>query len=168
MRLQKMIGKTLPLFLLPIISGAIYAQTVSPVVLGSAGGEAEVGDVTIMWTVGELAVATLSNGEEVVTQGFHQPPEGTTSVSYGTGSVVSVRVRPNPVADELFVGLPDGTAGEVRVELIDMLGQQVLTSTAQPGAAELRLDVGTLPSGVYAVRVLLKEGAQSGLVTIRR
>lgn len=48
------------------------AQSISPSVIASSGGSGTVGGVTVDWTVGEVAVTTLDNGTNILTQGFHQ------------------------------------------------------------------------------------------------
>jgi hypothetical protein len=54
-----------------VVSSA-SSQSISPSVIGAAGGSGSAGGVTIDWTVGELAVTTLNNGSNILTQGFHQ------------------------------------------------------------------------------------------------
>ena len=169
MRGQITIRRSLFLLLLLAASAGVSAQTVSPTVLGSAGGEGKVdGDITIMWTVGELAVTTLSDGNSVITQGFHQPPDGTSAVPTTSPFSAAVRLRPNPVTDELFVDLPETYSGKAEVELIDMLGQSVMQRVAEPGTTSLHLDVRTLPAGVYSIQLRVEEGVLSGMITIRR
>ena len=116
----------LPLVLLLVATSATYGQDFSPTVIGSAGGEGEVGGMTIMWTVGEVAVATLTNGGKCFNPGLsisHQ--RETTSAPLLTDRLVGVSVHPNPVANELFVELPEVHSKEVYVELVDMLGSRV-------------------------------------------
>ena len=55
-----------------IISIDCAGQNFTPVVIGSSGSEAQVGDLHISWTLGELATSTLINGGIIVSQGFHQ------------------------------------------------------------------------------------------------
>lgn len=55
-----------------LASGGLCAQSISPSVIGSAGGSGTVGAVSVDWTVGEVATATLANGPNILTQGFHQ------------------------------------------------------------------------------------------------
>ena len=54
------------------VSTAGLGQSISPSVIGSAGGSGSAGGVTLDWTVGETAVTTISNGSNTITQGFHQ------------------------------------------------------------------------------------------------
>ncbi|QQR87726.1 MAG: hemagglutinin protein [Flavobacteriales bacterium] len=55
-----------------IASPLLSAQSISPSVIGSAGGTGIVGTTTLSWTIGETAVSTLDNGSNILTLGFHQ------------------------------------------------------------------------------------------------
>ncbi len=61
-------------FIFTIISAVVLnAQSVSPEVIASAGESFQGTSMKIDWTLGEIAVTTIQNGERVITQGFHQP-----------------------------------------------------------------------------------------------
>ncbi|MEZ5082109.1 MAG: hypothetical protein R2750_01450 [Bacteroidales bacterium] len=51
----------------------IYAQSVSPEVISSAGDYYEGTNVSLSWTLGEIATETYTNGNVILTQGFQQP-----------------------------------------------------------------------------------------------
>lgn len=60
--------------LLPVLIPAIMmAQSVSPEVVSSAGDYYENGNVSLSWTLGEIATETYTNGNVILTQGFQQP-----------------------------------------------------------------------------------------------
>jgi hypothetical protein len=75
----------------------------------------------------------------------------------------SVNVVPNPAADraEIFANLQD--AGHVSVDVLDLLGQQVMhvaSGTRPAGPAQWAMDLGGLPSGLYLVRVQQQNAVQ--------
>lgn len=149
-------------------TAAAFGQDVAPQVVASAGGDAKVGDVTIMWTVGEIAVTTLQNGNYYVTQGFHQPPRETTDAPYDMVADASVQVWPNPVATELFASVGDDMEAIGSVELLDMVGRSVMKTEGTPGMRQARLNVADLPSGSYVVRLVAGEHRSTRVVTIQR
>ncbi|MCB0807326.1 MAG: hypothetical protein KDC05_16140 [Bacteroidales bacterium] len=55
---------------IPVI---LFSQQISPSVISSAGEEYSNGNISLSWTLGELATETLSNGNNTLTQGFQQP-----------------------------------------------------------------------------------------------
>jgi hypothetical protein len=48
-------------------------QSLSPFVVANAGSSGNNGNISLDWTVGEPCIATLSSGNTILTQGFHQP-----------------------------------------------------------------------------------------------
>lgn len=158
------------LIALGFVAGAaqLAAQTVSPAVIASAGGSGTANGVTVMWTLGEVAVITLEGAEGYLTQGFHQPPEGTTGAPYEAEPTVSVDVWPNPAAGSLLVSMAEEGRGIESVELLDMVGRPVLVKNGEPGVSQLRLDVTAVPSGTYMVRLKTATGQHSRVVTIRK
>ena len=57
------------------INGAT-AQQLSPSVIASAGGSFQSTEFSLDYTLGETFITTLSNGQNILTQGFHQPQAG--------------------------------------------------------------------------------------------
>lgn len=53
----------------------LFSQSVTPQVINSAGGGGQVGasGVEVYYNIGEPIIATVSNGTDVITQGFLQP-----------------------------------------------------------------------------------------------
>lgn len=152
------------------LAGALQAaaQSVTPWVLASAGSQGKVGDVTIMWTLGEFAVTTLENSSGYITQGFHQPPLGTTSAPYENPLNASIDVWPNPVTEALFVRVGEEFKTVEEVAMLDMLGRPLLSVAGKPGEVQVRLDVAGLPSGSYVMRIKAGEYQGSRVVTIQK
>lgn len=149
-------------------TGHLVAQTVSPSVIASAGGSGTAQGVTVMWTVGELAVTTLHNNDIYLTQGFHQPPPGLSSTPYDVEPSTSLDVWPNPTANAVFVSVREDVRAVESVELVDMIGRPVVSMNAAPGATQLRLDVSAVPSGTYIVRLKTADAHHSRIVTIQK
>lgn len=54
----------------------LEAQTITPYVLNTCGGDGSAGGITINYNIGETFIATLDNGNNMITQGFLQPEGG--------------------------------------------------------------------------------------------
>lgn len=65
--------KKLLISLFATLSTGLFAQTLNPTVITTAGGYTTGATVSLSWTLGELATETLSNSNLVLTQGFQQP-----------------------------------------------------------------------------------------------
>lgn len=76
--------------------------------------------------------------------------------SAGTADERAITIVPNPAKDRAAVSAFLGTAGPVRVDLMDLLGRPVrsIDAGSKPaGAARWDLDLAGLPSGMYFVRI---------------
>jgi len=60
-----------------------------------------------------------------------------------------VQVFPNPANNELFISFPDIISGELKVELIDLMGRSVLKYAGKPETNRHSLDISKLPTGMY-------------------
>lgn len=132
-----------------------YSQTVTPTVIAAAGGSYQDGDVSLDWTVGELAITKLSDGDHIITQGFHQPPLLITS----TQEVLSdfpVKVYPNPTTYWVNVELPNARE-RWAVQLYDQRGLLLFTSDGLTGPSCHLTIFDQLPSGSYVLRVSIPE-----------
>jgi len=83
----------------------------------------------------------------------------------GVGTIAEgcqMRLYPNPAMDMVVVEMNDGqeVAKDGRVTLYDMAGRELM-SVPTNGSAYCRLDLGSLPQGVYLVRVQTSEGVAS-------
>ncbi|HRN93189.1 MAG: T9SS type A sorting domain-containing protein [Chitinophagales bacterium] len=120
------------------------AQSLSPVVVASAGATASVGNTQISYTVGESVIPTLYAGNTYLTQGFQQP--SWIEVGISEVGVEGIKVFPNPTAE--VVTIETGNH-KYNVALYDMLGQIVIESSEIKGSAQL--DLSTLAPATYAL-----------------
>ena len=84
-------------------------------------------------------------------------------IADAAGSSTAVNVVPNPAGDraEVFANLKD--AGPVKVEVLDLLGQPVMrvANEVKPaGPAQWALNLESLPTGLYLVRVQQQDAVQ--------
>lgn len=84
---------------------------------------------------------------------------GIDEVVVSSGS--NIMVVPNPAKERAVVSTNLAVAGQVKVELIDLLGrpvQQIAQGTRAVGPAQWNMDLATLPSGMYFVRIQQADG----------
>jgi PKD repeat protein len=70
-------------------------------------------------------------------------------------------ITPNPAQDEIRLELADGL-GNAEITIVDMLGKEVLHTTSD------RIDIRTLPSGAYYLRVSASGASQTKRIVIKR
>ncbi len=127
----------------------IEAQDLSPTVVNSSSGIIQNSFHSLEWSLGELAVSTLTSPSNLLTQGFLQPI--TTIVGTEDRFDESrFSTFPNPVSEwlNLQTDIPDIKT----VQVHDVLGRLVLQSKFQ-----LLLDVHTLESGIFVVSLFNKQ-----------
>lgn len=130
-----------------------------------ASGISKVGEYRVAWESGAFAVGELRSSDGSVVAligignvlGSFDIPVSETSNAVEEGVVRELTVIPNP-ANELAVVELEGLQGEVRLEVYDMHGAQVLRRERVQGVRSVSLDVSRLAAGVYMVRVVGEAG----------
>lgn len=132
-----------------LFTWAAQAQTIQPSVVNASGGQLQNATVMVEWSLGEPAISTISNAENMVTQGFIQPQlyiSGVDDFLFGE----EISVYPNPVMDHLL--FKTSSTRIASLTIYDMLGRMVLEDTFQT-----ELDVRQLSAGVYFISLLDSE-----------
>lgn len=137
------------------ITGAenvIYLKDGCVIVLNGFGNE-----VYLAPTAQVLQGATgnnLNNCTTVTYDDSGAPANGCANVGIEEASPVELTYYPNPVTDELFLGLGDGVTME-QVRVIDLGGRVVRTLA---GAPTLRIDLSDVQAGTYLLVVETDRG----------
>lgn len=146
----------LMLILLPGFSLTWGQVQLTPTVLSSAGGYNEASGISLAWTMGELAVSTLSTTGMILTQGFQQP------FLLDIGSAIddpefrwSVDAYPNPVSEMLNLRFNIDKPMDLQLELYDITGKKLVIKklpSVIPGGRET-LDFSGLRKGIYILKI---------------
>jgi hypothetical protein len=118
--------------------------------------------VQLSWTIGEVVTATISDGNNILTQGMHQSKLTVTAIEEIVGSGLNISVYPNPAADyvHLKIILPSqGNAGNIwkdfSFQLYNLNGQVLMYKQIEDQETVIRLD--SYPSSTYFLRVIDNE-----------
>lgn len=153
-----------------LFSSLLQAQIVlTPTVLAASGGYGEGSDISLSWTLGELAVTTLEGDNMLLTQGFQQ----TFHIGVGVPEKEikwEISVYPNPVTDQLQIRFNIQRTGDYLLEIQDVTGR-VLTLRQQdrvnPGDI-IRMNTSNLASGIYFLRVMTPDGEQVRVTSLHK
>lgn len=138
--------------LITCLSGvSMFAQSVSPAVIASSGGEGEAGGIHVQWTVGELATETLTGANMILTQGFHQPHIIVTFIDEIPETDEVIIVYPNPAADYIVVEYRSGDQEGLLFGLYDLQGRRVLSGQLE--SHQTNLDLQDVKAGTYFLHV---------------
>jgi hypothetical protein len=149
----------------------LHSQSVilSPSVVASGGGYAEGDNISISWTLGEVAVTTLTGSNLILTQGFQQPFDIDVGIEKNEVHW-GISVYPNPVGDELRIRFDIETQGDFFIEVQDVTGRlisQVQYRQVNPGDIML-LNTSAYTNGVYFLKVLSTDRQQIQVTSLRK
>jgi len=151
------------------VAGINAQEMLAPSVISSGGGYGENGNISISWTLGEIAVSTLSSTNMILTQGFQQPYD--IDVGIRSNDINwNISVYPNPVDDELRILFNTEKSGDFLLEIQDVTGRlvtQVLHKQIIPGDIVI-LNTSTYTTGVYFLKVLTPDRQQVQVTGLRK
>jgi len=147
------------------------AQSVqlAPTVIASAGNYSEAGGLSLSWTLGEVAVTTLSQGDLVLTQGFQQ--SFTEDVGFSMDPILwQIIAYPNPVRDALRIQFDVPDPSDFMVEIQDASGRllsQEQYSQVHPGDV-IPVEMSSFSEGVYFFRISNTDRKQVRVISITK
>jgi hypothetical protein len=121
-------------------------------VVSSAGNFHANASGSISWTLGELAVETLSTANNILTQGFQQSRLTVT----GMGDIAildyEIVVFPNPASDHIIIRTDKEQHENLHYQLYDLSGKIILQNKILE--TETTIPVNHLKSAVYLLRII--------------
>lgn len=165
--------KRFPLFFAMLLAGfTVFSQDIqlSPTVIASAGNYSESDNISLSWTVGELAVTTLEAGDFILTQGFQQSyDDGVIGFEYDPIRW-QINAYPNPVQNDLMIQFDLFETREFLIEVQDVTGRilsQEQYKEVFPGDVR-QIDMSGYKSGIYFFRISTPDMEQVRVLSIRK
>lgn len=118
----------------------------------SGGGTLLNGSGSISYTIGESVAQTLTNGNVILTQGFHQPMLSVAVVHALSGLGYSVSTFPNPTSDFVRLKIDKLSVVGLKYLLFDMKGK--LLAQKHIESNEISVPFHHLTTGIYLLKVL--------------
>jgi hypothetical protein len=143
------------LFLI-LLCSSLKAQTLSPVVLSSSGGFYSTVGNSLSFTVAEMTmVQTFSQPSSILTQGFQQPEQLSTSIAENDVKRGEVMLYPNPTNGLINLSYKSNTEGAYSVSIFNMVGQIVFSQSYASGIGlnTIHLDIGQYRQGIYMLEL---------------
>jgi hypothetical protein len=164
--------KSIPLLSLmffAVVSMGAQEIRLAPSVIASGGGYLEGENISLSWTLGEIAVTTLQGSDLFLTQGFQQPFD--LDVGIQENEVIwSISAYPNPVNDQLRIRFDIPKTGDYYLEVQDVTGRRISLEQhkqVNPGDIIL-LNTSTYTTGVYFLKVLTTDRQQVQVTSLRK
>lgn len=138
--------KYLALFLFIICANIMNSQTISPTLISNGGTYHKNENISIHWSVGEVAVQTYKTSDVTLTEGFYQGVLLVTPTKEVYNTFFTI--YPNPTSEKLFISSAEAQISEVQI--FDIKGSLIYrTNQLSDG-----MDVTTFPCGTYLIRIL--------------
>jgi hypothetical protein len=144
--MKKTIGSIIALLLC-----ALHVQGQQQVV-SSAGNFHSNASGSVSWTLGELAIETLTTANNVLTQGFQQ--SRLTVTGFGDLPILDyeIVVFPNPASDHIIIRTDKEQHENLHYQLYDLSGRIILQNKILE--TETTIPVNHLRSAVYLLRII--------------
>jgi hypothetical protein len=136
------------LYILLVLSFGANAQSISNQVISSYGLSASNGTAQTDVTIGEVVTKTVSDGNNTLTQGFHQTKLILTTIKENQ-SENTYNFYPNPVNETLNFSYTNSEP--INVQLFDVAGKLLLSK--QNVVNNEQINFNDKPKGSYLVKV---------------
>jgi hypothetical protein len=136
-----------------------WGQTVSSFVINSTGGSFKNGNISLDYSVGEMAVTEIGGAGYVIQQGFLQAD---VLMITGIEEEISRQIIffPNPVKDRLTIHSP--LRKIAMVQMYDLAGKELTQKPLQEDV----LDLSSFQSGVYLLSLIDENGKKLRMVRV--
>lgn len=142
------------------------SQSANPQVISSAGNTINNGTYSVSWTLGETVIATISNSNYTLTQGFHQSSYTIVDVKDITKNAKDIKVYPNPTIDEINIDWDNYTQNGSYYAILDMQGKLIDKKEIQ--LQKEKVNMAELATGSYFLKIFDKSNAEIKTIKIQK
>lgn len=133
--------------------------------LSSGGGSATVGNMQVIYTVGEVAVQENTQGNDHLSEGFIGTDILTAVDIEDYTELNGIAIYPNPVDTYLQIELP--VEQDYEIYLFDLNGKQIL-QTGIDGNRYKQLNLSDLKTAVYMLIVVDRKNQKRKIIKIQK
>ncbi|MCD6566251.1 MAG: T9SS type A sorting domain-containing protein [Bacteroidales bacterium] len=147
-----------------------FSQSLSPTLISSAGAYAEGNGISLSYSLGEIAVTTLTTDNLVLTQGFHQPQLTGTGIPDKVELDWKVNAFPNPVQDQLNISIRLEKPVELNLAIFDLTGKKLLIKKLGqiPADFDHSIDFSGFANGIYFLRIQTSDKKYNRIIKIQK
>jgi hypothetical protein len=127
-------------------------------VINNASCEFLAGGSVQFWPGFEAAYGTNVSAKIITTHsGARQSAEGEQS-AFSDSESESLILFPNPTQGILNLKIPLSFKGEINTEILDIMGNTLISKSSEPVSSEISMDVNGLKTGLYFCRIFSENG----------
>ncbi|HBX49740.1 MAG: hypothetical protein A2275_01480 [Bacteroidetes bacterium RIFOXYA12_FULL_35_11] len=146
--------KLIIIALLLVISGLnAQSQSLSPEVITTVGDYFTNSYASLSITIGELATETVSNSNNILTQGFQQSQYFTVDIEENKKNGFAVTVFPNPTNDILNIDIKTEQNLNTRIQLCDENGKILIDENIKVLETSRKYDLKIFAAGLYFLKI---------------
>lgn len=134
-----------------------YSQSIELFVVASSGDYFQGTNATLSWTLGEPAIETYSNDNNILTQGFQQSNYIIEIVNEMSNNSFYINVYPNPSNDFITIQC-ENSQKDIVIELFDMNGKKLLSQEMPATETQEQLNLHEYAAANYFLRISTKNG----------
>tara|TARA_B100000902_G_scaffold317651_1_gene309342 strand:+ start:2541 stop:3071 length:531 start_codon:yes stop_codon:yes gene_type:complete len=137
----------------------LYSQVAiinSPYLISSSGGTLLKDNYNLSFSVGEIAIETLSQNETILTQGFHQENYNITYISEAIENH-TIDFYPNPTKDIIYINC--NIKEKVDLKLIDIKGVVLESIPNVSGNVQQAIDLSLFSNGSYFLEIVFSDNS---------
>ena len=159
-------SKTIILVLFLLSLSMSYGQVnIKKNSISTAGGSATVGNTSLTYAIGEVAMQENTQGNTHLSEGFIGPDILAAVGIEDYGELSGIGVYPNPVDSYLNIEL--SSAIDYEIYLYDISGKQLL-NTVSTGNTRKQLDFSTYKRAVYMLIVVDRKNHKRKIIKIQK
>ena len=141
--------KKLICFFLIIVAFQGQAQEIQPSLLSTSGDFFSSGSYSVSWSLGEIAIETFTQSENILTQGFQQSRLITTGIQKNTLQENQIQIYPNPASDKLYVRFNFDIMDLYQIEVFDLIGSKKISEKIRTSFEIVEIKLNDLEPGTY-------------------
>lgn len=153
------IKKTI-IFLIILLVFQGKAQELSPSLLSTSGDFFTNGSYSISWSLGEIAIETFTQLENILTQGFQQTRLTTTGIQEKPLQKNQIQLYPNPASDKLYISFNSDEVLSYHLEIFDLIGSKKISEKIETNSKITEIRLNDLEPGTYML-VIKPDGKNS-------
>ena len=129
------------------------AQELQPSLLSTSGDFFKNESYSISWSLGEIAIETFTQTNNILTQGFQQTKLTTTGIKENTTEESQITIYPNPATDRIFVNFDSKEYSWYMLEIFDLIGSKKIRQEIKNRSEKIEIKISDLESGTYLLHL---------------
>ncbi len=146
-----------------------FGQSISPKAITSAGASNASSNTKVSYTVGEISVKGLSNGNINLGQGFTSSAVQSTTVTAiqePIKELLQVKLYPNPASDLLFLDIENCKDSNIQISIYDISGKLISKETYVAQNNHIGINTQHWQTGSYLLQLSNSAGLTLGSYNI--